>query len=60
MITIGGMTPAPTMLRLDDDVREAMETLKDRDGIPYNTQANKALRAWLEQKGVLVKKASKK
>jgi hypothetical protein len=35
-----------------------MEALKDRDGVPFNTQVNKALRAWLEQKGVL-KKATK-
>lgn len=30
-----------------------METLKERDGTPFNVQANKALREWLEQKGVL-------
>jgi hypothetical protein len=47
------------MVRLDDDIREAMEELKDRDGVPFNKQANKALRAWLEQKGVL-KKTPKK
>jgi hypothetical protein len=60
MTVSASMTPAPTMFRLDDDVREGMETLKDRDGIPFNTQANKALREWLERKGVLKTKPAKK
>ena len=48
------------MIRLDDDVREAMELVKESDGVPFNTQANKALRAWLEQKGALKKGTTKK
>ena len=47
------MTTPPTMFRLDEDIRKAMEALKDRDGVPFNTQANKALREWLQQKGML-------
>jgi hypothetical protein len=54
------MSPAPTMFRLDDDVRQAMESLKERDGIPYNTQANHALREWLTAKGVMTAKKSQK
>ena len=40
------------------NVSLVMEALKERDGTPFNVQANKALREWLERKGVL-KKASK-
>ncbi len=54
------MVKPPTMFRLDDDIREAMEALKELDGTPFNTQANKALREWLERKGVLKKKPAKK
>ncbi len=60
MKVFGSMTPAQTMFRIDDDVREGMEALKERDGIPFNTQANKALREWLERKRVLKKKPVKK
>ena len=49
------MTQPPTTFRLDDDVREGMQALKDRDGIPFNEQANRAIRAYLESKGVLKK-----
>jgi hypothetical protein len=47
------------MTRLDEDLRSAMETLKDRDGIPLNEQINRAMREWLTQKGVLKKPAKK-
>jgi hypothetical protein len=43
------------MVRLDEDVRAGMEGLKERDGIPFNEQVNRALRAWLEEKGTLNK-----
>ncbi len=39
--------------------REAMESLKKRDGVPFNAQGNLALREWLQQKGVLKKPAKK-
>ena len=55
MQSFGFVTKPPTTFRLDDDVAEAMEALKERDGIPFNAQANRALREWLEQKGVLKK-----
>ena len=59
MTSFDTMTPAATMFRLDDEVREAMEAVKDQDGIPFNVQANKALREWLERKGALKKTAKK-
>lgn len=39
--------------RPDGDILEAMESLKDRDGIPYSEQIRRALREWLHGKGVL-------
>jgi len=39
--------------RIDADIHEAMDSLKDRDGIPYSEQIRRALRAWLESKDVL-------
>ena len=58
MISYEVMGREPVMIRLDDDIRDAMRALKDRDGIAVNEQANRAMRMWLEQKGVL-KKAKK-
>jgi uncharacterized protein (DUF4415 family) len=53
------MTRTPMMVRVDEDVRAGMDALKDRDGVPFNEQINRALRAWLEQKGVLKKSAKR-
>jgi uncharacterized protein (DUF4415 family) len=41
-----------TTFRIDDDLLEAMEHLKVRDGIPYSEQIRRALRGWLDKKGV--------
>lgn len=49
------MTLPPTTFRLDPDIRAGMDTLKDRDGIPLNEQANRAIRVYLQQKGILKK-----
>ena len=38
---------------------DALRRVKDRDGVPLSVQVDRALRAWLEKKGVAVKKASK-
>jgi hypothetical protein len=39
--------------RPDDDVYAAMLLLKDRDGAPLSEQIRRALRMWLEAKGVM-------
>jgi len=57
------MTPserAVTTFRIDDDLRTAMDVLKERDGIPYSEQIRRALRMWLESKGVETKPEQKK
>jgi len=41
--------------RVDDDLQEAMQHLEARDGITPSEQIRRALRPWLEKKGVLKK-----
>lgn len=39
--------------RLDPALIDAMKALQARDGIPQSEQVRRALRAWLEERGVL-------
>jgi hypothetical protein len=39
--------------RLDDDLLEGLKLVQDRDGVPPSEQARRAIRMWLETKGVL-------
>ena len=48
-----------TAFRIDPKIMDAMRRLKDRDGVPFSVQVDRALRAWLEEKGVPVDNASK-
>lgn len=45
--------------RPDDDVYAAMDALRVRDGVPLSEQVRRALRVWLEEKG-LMKSASRR
>jgi hypothetical protein len=49
------MTPVRRVatFRVDDDLLEAMQRLQDRDGMPLSEQIRRALRPWLESKGVM-------
>jgi len=49
------MTPVRRVatFRIDDDLLEAMQRLQERDGIPQSEQIRRALRPWLEEKGVI-------
>ena len=38
--------------RLDDDLREGLEAIWQRDGIARSEQVRRAIRAWLQGKGV--------
>ena len=51
------MTPVRRVatFRIDDDLLEGMELLRDRDGMPFSEQIRRALRPWLELKGVTTK-----
>ena len=44
---------------IDDDLAAGLKAVKERDGISESEQARRALRAWLESKGVM-KKAGRK
>jgi hypothetical protein len=46
--------------RPDTDVFEAMEALKERDGVGYGEQVRRALRQWLIEKDVLKAAKAKK
>ena len=41
--------------RLDDDLLEGLKAVEERDGVPPSEQARRAIRTWLEAKGVLKK-----
>jgi hypothetical protein len=45
-----------TTFRLDDELLDAMQKLQARDGIAFSEQIRRALRPWLEGKGVLAKR----
>ena len=56
------MTPIKRIaaFRIDEDLRDAMKRLQERDGMPFSEQIRRALRPWLENKGVLVKSDRKR
>jgi hypothetical protein len=56
------MTPTDRVLtfRPDEALLEAMELLRDRDGVPFSQQIRRALRDWFEKKGVNVKAERKR
>jgi hypothetical protein len=45
-----------TAFRLDPEIMDGLRRVKDRDGVPFSVQVDRALRAWLDKKGVSVKK----
>ena len=49
------MTPRDRIVafRPDEDIEEAMTALWERDGISYSEQIRRALREWLQDRGVL-------
>ena len=49
------MTPRERIIafRPDQDIEDAMTTLWERDGISYSEQIRRALRVWLQERGVL-------
>ena len=48
-----------TAFRVEADIMAGLRRVKDRDGVPLSVQVDRALRVWLEEKGVTLKKASK-
>ncbi len=56
------MTPRrrTTTVRIDDVLLDAMQALKDRDGVPVSEQVRRAIRAWVTSKGIRVEKTERK
>jgi len=46
--------------RIDDELLDALRTIKTRDGIPISEQVRRALLAWAETRGVKVKPAKRR
>ena len=44
-----------TTFRIDDELIDGLRTVWNRDGIQPSEQVRRAIRAWLESKGVRVK-----
>lgn len=45
-----------TAFRIEPEIMDGLRCVKDRDGIPFSIQVDRALRAWLEKKRVSVAK----
>ena len=45
---------------LDSELREALTAIKDRDGISESEQIRRAIKGWIDQKGVRVKAPSRR
>ena len=48
-----------TTFRIDEDLLEGLREVWERDGVPAPEQVRRAIRTWLESKGV-IKKAERK
>jgi hypothetical protein len=46
--------------RIDPDLDEGLKTVKERDGIPESEQIRRALREWLDRRGVIEKSDRKR
>jgi Arc/MetJ-type ribon-helix-helix transcriptional regulator len=55
------MTPRRmTTFRIDDELLDGLRTVYDRDGVQVSEQVRRAIRMWLESKGVIVKSERKR
>ena len=44
-----------TAFRIEPELMDGLRRVKDRDGVPFSIQVDRALRAWLKKKGIVVK-----
>jgi hypothetical protein len=42
-----------TNFRIDPDLADGLKAVKERDGVPEGEQIRRAVRAWLDSKGVM-------
>jgi predicted DNA-binding protein len=53
--TVPDVTPSAkkqTAFRIEPEILEGLQAIKDRDGVPISEQVRRALAAWLEERGV--------
>ena len=43
-----------TAFRIEPEIMDGLRRVKERDGVPFSIQVDRALRAWLKKKGVAV------
>jgi hypothetical protein len=49
-----------TAFRIPDELLDALQAIKERDGIPVSEQVRRALQTWIDTKGVIVQKTERK
>jgi hypothetical protein len=49
------VTLKPATFRLETELLDAMQGLREREGVPVSEQVRRGILLWLEQKGVTVK-----
>lgn len=55
------MTPLRQQnFRLEEEILEALEQIRERDGIPVTEQVRRALKVWIAEKGVTLKTERKR
>jgi hypothetical protein len=56
------MSPRDRVLtvRIEPEISDAMEIIRERHGTPISEQVRRGLRMWLEAQGVMEKKADRK
>lgn len=55
------MTPLKqTNFRLEEELLAALQEIRDRDGIPVSEQVRRAIRNWIDSKGVKVRAERKR
>lgn len=55
------MTPLrQTNFRLEEEILEALDKIRERDGVPASEQVRRALKVWIAEKGLTLKAARKR
>jgi hypothetical protein len=54
------LTLKPTTFRLETEIMAALADIRDRDGIAVSEQVRRALKQWIEAKGVKLKSGRKR
>jgi hypothetical protein len=49
-----------TAFRIDQELLDGLRQVEDRDGVLVSEQVRRAIRAWLDTRGVTVKRAERK